>query len=70
MREPRPALVPAWVDRDGDPFIMPQAYGDRRKLTPAIRRQYLAPFPAPTTASTCCGRWRGRSSVEGYYPRL
>jgi haloalkane dehalogenase len=25
--------------------IMPSAYGDRRKLTPAIHRQYLAPFP-------------------------
>jgi haloalkane dehalogenase len=28
-------------------LIMPHAYGDRRKLTPAIHRQYLAPFPAP-----------------------
>jgi haloalkane dehalogenase len=27
--------------------IMPRAYADRRKLTPAIHRQYLAPFPAP-----------------------
>lgn len=26
-------------------LIMPSAYGDRRKLTPAIHRQYLAPFP-------------------------
>jgi haloalkane dehalogenase len=26
-------------------LIMPRAYGDRRKLTPAIHRQYLAPFP-------------------------
>ena len=26
---------------------MPHAYGDRRKLTPAIHRQYLAPFPTP-----------------------
>jgi haloalkane dehalogenase len=25
-------------------LIMPHAYGDRRKLTPAIHRQYLAPF--------------------------
>jgi len=25
--------------------ITPSAYGDRRKLTPAIHRQYLAPFP-------------------------
>jgi haloalkane dehalogenase len=25
--------------------IAPSAYGDRRKLTPAIHRQYLAPFP-------------------------
>ena len=25
-------------------LIMPSAYGDRRKLTPAIHRQYLAPF--------------------------
>jgi pimeloyl-ACP methyl ester carboxylesterase len=25
--------------------IMPSAYGDRRKLTPEIHRQYLAPFP-------------------------
>jgi pimeloyl-ACP methyl ester carboxylesterase len=25
--------------------ITPQAYGDRRKLTPAIHGQYLAPFP-------------------------
>jgi haloalkane dehalogenase len=28
-------------------LIMPRAYGDRRKLTPAIHRQYRAPFPAP-----------------------
>ena len=28
-------------------LIMPQAYGDRRKLTPEIHRQYLAPFPTP-----------------------
>jgi haloalkane dehalogenase len=27
-------------------LIMPHAYGDRRKLTPAIHRQYLAPFPS------------------------
>jgi haloalkane dehalogenase len=27
-------------------LLMPHAYGDRRKLTPAIHRQYLAPFPA------------------------
>ena len=26
-------------------LIMPSAYGDRRRLTPAIHRQYLAPFP-------------------------
>jgi haloalkane dehalogenase len=26
-------------------LIMSRAYGDRRKLTPAIHRQYLAPFP-------------------------
>jgi haloalkane dehalogenase len=25
--------------------LLPGAYGDRRKLTPAIHRQYLAPFP-------------------------
>jgi pimeloyl-ACP methyl ester carboxylesterase len=25
--------------------LTPQAYGDRRKLTPTIHRQYLAPFP-------------------------
>jgi haloalkane dehalogenase len=28
-------------------LIMPSAYGDRRKLTPAIHGQYLAPFPDP-----------------------
>jgi haloalkane dehalogenase len=28
-------------------LIMPHAYGDRQKLTPAIHRQYLAPFPTP-----------------------
>jgi haloalkane dehalogenase len=28
-------------------LLMPHAYGDRRKLTPTIHRQYLAPFPAP-----------------------
>ncbi len=27
-------------------LLMPHAYGDRRKLTSAIHRQYLAPFPA------------------------
>jgi haloalkane dehalogenase len=26
---------------------MPSAYADRRKLTPAIHAQYLAPFPDP-----------------------
>lgn len=26
-------------------LIMPSAYGDRRRLTPAIHGQYLAPFP-------------------------
>ena len=26
-------------------MLMPYAYGDRRKLTPEIHRQYLAPFP-------------------------
>ena len=25
--------------------VMPSAYGDKRKLTPRIHRQYLAPFP-------------------------
>jgi haloalkane dehalogenase len=25
--------------------LLPHAYGDRRKLTPAIHKQYLAPFP-------------------------
>lgn len=28
--------------------ILPAAYGDKRKLTPAIHRQYLAPFARPT----------------------
>lgn len=28
-------------------MLMPSAYGDRRKLTPAIHAQYLAPFPDP-----------------------
>lgn len=28
-------------------LIMPSAYADRRKLTPAIHAQYLAPFPDP-----------------------
>jgi haloalkane dehalogenase len=28
-------------------LLMPHAYGDRQKLTPAIHRQYLAPFPTP-----------------------
>jgi haloalkane dehalogenase len=27
-------------------LLMPHAYGDRRKLTAAIHRQYLAPFPS------------------------
>jgi len=27
--------------------LLPMIYGDRAKLTPAIHRQYLAPFPAP-----------------------
>ena len=25
--------------------VVPMAYGDRKKLTPAIKRQYMAPFP-------------------------
>ena len=28
-------------------LIMPSAYGDRRRLTPAIHQQYLQPFPDP-----------------------
>lgn len=32
--------------------IMPHAYADRRKLTPAIHRRYLAPFAEPWTRTT------------------
>lgn len=28
-------------------LVMPSAYADKRRLTPAIHRQYLAPFPDP-----------------------
>jgi haloalkane dehalogenase len=28
-------------------WLVPMVYGDRAKLTPAIHRQYLAPFPRP-----------------------
>lgn len=61
-------------------LIMPSAYGDRRKLTPAIHEQYLALFPDPDSrervlfalARAILGSsayydslWRRRSRLEG-----
>ncbi len=52
-------------------LIMPQAYGDRRKLTPAIHRQYLAPFPTPDDRERVL--WtlaRALLGSSAYYGRL
>jgi haloalkane dehalogenase len=37
-------------------LLMPFAYAERRRLTPRIHAQYLAPFARRETASACCGR--------------
>ena len=52
-------------------LVMPQAYGDRRKLTPAIHRQYLAPFPTPDDCERVL--WalaRALLGSSAYYARL
>lgn len=43
--------------------IMPQAYGDRRKLTAAIHRQYLERFPDPWSRETVL--WRLAHALLG-----
>jgi haloalkane dehalogenase len=60
--------------------IMPSAWGDRSRLTPAIHRQYLAPFPDAWSRGAVLwplahallgsdahyhGLWRRRSSLAG-----
>jgi haloalkane dehalogenase len=52
-------------------LLMPYAYGDRRKLTPAIHRQYLAPFRAPDDRERVL--WRLARAILGssaYYAGL
>lgn len=52
-------------------LLMPSAYGDRRKLTRAIHRQYLAPFPRPDDRARVL--WtlaRALLGSRGYYDDL
>jgi haloalkane dehalogenase len=52
-------------------LLTPSAYGDRRKLTPAIHRQYLAPFRARWTRGEIL--WplaRGILSASAHYRAL
>jgi haloalkane dehalogenase len=58
--------------------LLPLVYGDRRKLTPAIHRQYLAPFPQPADrqgmyafarelsagAEWCGTLWERRATIQ------
>jgi haloalkane dehalogenase len=60
-------------------LLIPQVYGDRAKLTPAIYRQYLAPLAAPADrhglfafaeqvfsgADWCAGLWARRAALAG-----
>jgi haloalkane dehalogenase len=51
--------------------LMPGAYGDRRKLTPAIFRQYLAPFRDPDARERVL--WpmaRALTAEPGFFDRL
>jgi haloalkane dehalogenase len=41
---------------------MPFAYGDNKKLTKAIHRQYIKPFPAPTSRK---GTWVLPKAITG-----
>ena len=43
-------------------LIMPSAYGDRRKLTPAIHGQYLPLFPSPDSRELSRSLWPSRCS--------
>jgi pimeloyl-ACP methyl ester carboxylesterase len=52
-------------------LIMPSAYGDRRKLTPAIHRQYLGPFPdAWSRGAVLWPLARALLASSAYYERL
>jgi pimeloyl-ACP methyl ester carboxylesterase len=60
-------------------WLVPLVYGDRAKLTPAIHRQYLAPFPRPADrhgvfamarqvlsgAGWCQELWEQRTALAG-----
>lgn len=60
-------------------LLIPQVYGDRAKLTPAIYRQYLAPLAEPADrhglfafaeqvfsgADWCAGLWERRAALAG-----
>lgn len=64
--------------------LLPLVYGDRRKLTPQIHRQYLAPFPRPADrhgmyafaqqmaagAPWCAGLWERRAALTRIPTRL
>lgn len=64
--------------------LIPLAYGDRAKLTPAIHSQYLGPFPTPddrrgmyafaqqmaSGASWTAGLWERRAALRGIPTRL
>jgi haloalkane dehalogenase len=51
--------------------IAPSAYGDRKKLTPAIHRQYLAPFPeADSRGRVLWALARGLLGSSDFYESL
>ncbi|MDB5028871.1 MAG: alpha/beta hydrolase [Candidatus Eremiobacteraeota bacterium] len=43
-------------------LVMPFAYGDKKKLTKAIHRQYIKPFPTPTSRK---GTWVLPKAITG-----
>jgi haloalkane dehalogenase len=52
-------------------LIMPRAYGDRRKLTRKIHRQYLAPFPdADSRERVLWALARALNGSAAFYDRL
>lgn len=52
-------------------LIMPSAYGDRRKLTPQIHRQYLSVFPdADSREQVLFALAQALTGSRGFYARL
>jgi haloalkane dehalogenase len=50
--------------------ILPSAYGDRSKLTSAIHRHYLAPFPTPATRAAPAALARELIGSSDFYDSL